>query len=102
MDGHIVVDDKGVARVGKTQMKVLQLVQEIQSEGLTAEQAAEAFPVTVADAHAALAYYYDHPDEMNAQQRATEELIHKNKLLFPNQLTRADLEARMRQQEQQP
>jgi uncharacterized protein (DUF433 family) len=95
MDGHIIVDDKGVARVGQRRMRVLQLVQAMQIDQLSAERATQEFPLTLSDVHAALAYFYDHPDEMEAQQQEEDRLIEESKRLFPNKLTRADLERRL-------
>ena len=37
-----------------------------QQHGLTVEQASQAFPLTLADVYAALAYYHDHRDEVDA------------------------------------
>ena len=102
MDGHIVVDDRGIARVGQTRMKVTHLVQEMESEGLTAKQAAEAFPLTVADVHAALAYYHDHREEIDAQIRETAELVRRSEALFPKTITREELERRLAERSGQP
>lgn len=36
-------------------------------QGMTPEQIAEEFPLTLAQIHAALAYYYDHQEELDTQ-----------------------------------
>jgi uncharacterized protein (DUF433 family) len=95
MDGHIVVDDKGIARVGKTRMKVLQLVQAMKVDQLSPEQATQEFPLTLSDVHAALAYFYDHPEEMESQQREESRFDEEFRARHPNKITRAELERRL-------
>lgn len=41
---------------------------------LTPAAIAERFELSLSDVHRALAYYYDHPDEMDAHDRRDEEL----------------------------
>jgi uncharacterized protein (DUF433 family) len=94
MDGHIEVDEKGVARVGKTRMEITQLIPAMRVNGLTAEQAAEGYPLTVADVHAALAYYHDHRADVDAQIREIDERVDQFFAAHPNHITRAELERR--------
>ena len=72
---HITIDDKGVARIGATRMKVVHVVREMMARGSSPKQLHEAFPdLTLAQIHAALSYYYDHKPELDSQiQRATKE-----------------------------
>lgn len=68
LDGHIEVDDRGVARVAGTRMKVIHLVMDKMAHGSTPETMAEQFPfLSLAQIHAALTYYYDHRAELDAQ-----------------------------------
>lgn len=58
----------GRACIGKTRIAVIDVVQ-AQSEGKTPEQIQDLFAVklTLAHVHAALTYYYDHKDEIDAE-----------------------------------
>ena len=79
LDGRVEVDDRGMARIAGTRMKVTDLVMDKIANHSTPEQMAEQFPpLTLAQIHAALAYYYDHKTELDAlieqEQRAAQEL----------------------------
>ena len=70
LDGHITVDEKGVARIAGTRMKVINLVMDRMANGCTPEQLHEWYPhVSLAQICAALTYYYDHQSELDAQIR---------------------------------
>ena len=61
LDGHIEVDDAGVARVAGTRLKVIHLVMDQAAHGSTPEQMQGQFPpLTLAQIYAALTYYHDH------------------------------------------
>jgi uncharacterized protein (DUF433 family) len=65
---HITIDDQGVARIDATRMKVIHLVQEKLARKATPEQLHEAYPeLSLAQIHAALAFYYDHQADMDAE-----------------------------------
>ena len=66
---HIVLDDKGVARVSGTRMKVIHLVMDKMANNSTPEEMTVVFPPADANAqiHAALSYYYDHKSELDAR-----------------------------------
>ena len=69
---HLTMDEDGSARIGTTRYKVIQLAAEHFQHGWTAEellrQHADLRPEEV---YAALTYYYDHRDAMNAAMRAS-------------------------------
>ena len=68
MDGHIVVDDKGVARVAGSRSRVIDIVLDKLAYALNPEQIQEQHPhLSLAQVHAALAYYYDHQAQVDAQ-----------------------------------
>jgi len=68
MDGHIMIDDRGIARVAGTRMQVAHLVMDKMAHGSTAEQMRENYPsLSLAQIHAAMSYYYDHKTEIDAQ-----------------------------------
>jgi uncharacterized protein (DUF433 family) len=65
---HISLDEHCVAYITGTQMKVLQIVREMQSWGLTPEEIYADHPhLSLAQVYAALTYYYDHQEELDAQ-----------------------------------
>jgi uncharacterized protein (DUF433 family) len=65
---HVLLDDAGVARIDGTRMKVIHLVKEMKAGTLSPERLRESFPhLTLAQIHAALAYYYDHQAELDAE-----------------------------------
>ena len=65
---HVTLDANGVARIDGTRMKVEHIVKEKMSGSATPDQLHEAYPhLTLAQIHAALAYYYDHQAEMDAE-----------------------------------
>jgi uncharacterized protein (DUF433 family) len=68
LDGHIEVDETGVARVAGTRLKVIHLVMDKMAHGSTPEQMRQQFPpLSLSQIHAALTYYYDHKAELDAQ-----------------------------------
>lgn len=74
-NNHIMIDDKGVARIGRTRFKVIHLVKEMMARCPTAKDLHTSYPdLSLAQIHAALAYYYDHQAELDAQiERETRE-----------------------------
>ncbi len=91
---YIEIDDRGVAKLIGSRSKVRQVVMDVQN-GKTPEQVHDAYPhLSMAQIHAALAYYYDHKDAIDAEieegRRFVEEMRAKN----PNRFTRAELVAR--------
>jgi uncharacterized protein (DUF433 family) len=65
---HIVVEDKGVAVVAGPRMKVAQLVSEVMAYGWSPEELHFQHPhISMGQIHSALAYYWDHEEEINQQ-----------------------------------
>jgi uncharacterized protein (DUF433 family) len=64
---HIEIDERGNAKLAGHRIKVKHLVGLMQAHGYTAEQVkSEAYPhLSLAQIHAALAYYYDHQAEID-------------------------------------
>ena len=70
---HIALDDKGVAWIDKTNTKVIEVVLDRIAYGMSPEEIHLEYPhISIAQAHAALAYYYDHKDEFDAVISAQE------------------------------
>ena len=67
-----------------TDIKVAQIASEHEHLGMSADEIVEAHPhLTLADVHAALAYYYDHLDAIRADWREGERLAAEMKKTFP-------------------
>lgn len=65
---HVTIDEKGVARIDGSRMKVRHLVEAWKSGASTPEKLQESYPhLTLAQIHAALSYYYDHRAAIDAE-----------------------------------
>lgn len=65
---HIRLDDRGVAWIDDTNIKVIEVVVDKLAHGSSPEEMAYQYPhLSLAQIHAALSYYYDHEAEFNAQ-----------------------------------
>jgi uncharacterized protein (DUF433 family) len=76
---HIVLDEDRAPRVSGTTMKVVELVTAQQAYGWSPEELAFQFPyLTLGQTHSALAYYWDHrqelDDDITRRLRRVEEL----------------------------
>jgi len=78
LDAHIEITP-GVAggkpRIAGHRITVQDVVIWHEWMGRSADEIAAEYSLTLADVHAALAYYYDHQAEMDAQMREQEEFI---------------------------
>lgn len=64
---HITVDTEGVPTLVGTTMKVVELVMSQRAHGWSPEELHFQFPrLPLGQIHAALAYYWDHKDELDA------------------------------------
>jgi len=89
---HITVDDDGVARVAGSRLKVVHLVAARKAWNWTAEDLAAQFPpLTLAQVHAALAFYYDHQAELDDALRQEEHLAEQ----LRDQLDDGELRAKL-------
>lgn len=65
---HIVLDERGVAWIANTAVKVLEVVRDKLAYGFSVEEIhVQHSHLSLAQIHAALAYYYDHQDEIDGQ-----------------------------------
>ena len=63
---HVVIDDKGVARVAGNRTRVIDIVLDVQGYRLSAQQIHEEHPdLSLAQIYAALSYYHDHKKELD-------------------------------------
>src|SRR5438046_8145145 len=64
---HILLDDAGVPLIAGTTMKVIELVLERAAYGWSPEELHFQHPyLSLGQIHSALAYYWDHKDELDA------------------------------------
>lgn len=93
---HIDVDEKGVARIAGSRIKVKHLVLEHRYHGWNPAQIQEAHPhLTMSEIHAAFAYYYDHQSTVDAQIVADEKLA--DQLRAANEPFQSELKKRVQQ-----
>jgi uncharacterized protein (DUF433 family) len=65
---HICIDDRGLAWIDDANVKVIEIVLDHIAYGWTAESIQENHPaLTLAQVYAALAWYYDHQAEVDAE-----------------------------------
>ena len=66
---HIRLDDRGVAWIDQTNVKVIDVVLDKLAHGLSAEEIyLEHYKhLSLAQIHAAFSYYYDHQDEIDTE-----------------------------------
>jgi len=64
---HIVLNENNVAMIAGTRTKVIELVLDYQAYGWSPEELQFQHPnFTMGQIHSALAYYWDHQDELDA------------------------------------
>jgi uncharacterized protein (DUF433 family) len=67
---HIEVDDQGVARITGTATKVVEVALDYLAYGWSPDEMHNQHPyLSLAQIHAAMAYYYDHQAELDARIR---------------------------------
>ena len=65
---HIHLDDKGVAWIDDTNVKVIEVVLDKIAHGSSPEEIHYQHPgLSLAQIHAALSYYYDHQEEIDEE-----------------------------------
>jgi uncharacterized protein (DUF433 family) len=65
---HIILDDAQVPWIAGTTMKLIELVTAQQAYGWSPEELAFQFPhLTLGQIHSALAYYWDHQQELDRE-----------------------------------
>ncbi|MBI2929970.1 MAG: DUF433 domain-containing protein [Verrucomicrobia bacterium] len=92
---HIRLDERGVAWIADSNTKVIEVAMDQLAYGWDAEEIHAAHPhLSLAQIHAALAYYHDHKPEYEAQIRRQMDNYRRARAETPGQLTRTELEAR--------
>ena len=81
----------GKCRIAGTRIKVSLVASEYEHQRMTPDEIIEAHPhLSLAQIHGALAYYYDHQDEIRREWREAEELISSLRDRYPSRLGRAE------------
>src|SRR3954451_10072620 len=84
---HIVLDDAGIPLIAGTTMKVIELVLEHDAYGWSPEELHFQHPyLSLGQIYSALAYYWDHKDELDqdiARRRARVEEIKRTTPISP-------------------
>ena len=98
---QIVLDENGVPWVEGTGRKVIEIVIDNTALEMSPAQIHEAHPdLSLEEINAALAYYQSHQEELDADIAERAARVERNRAATgPNQVTRAELEARLRQSE---
>lgn len=77
----------GKACIAGRRIRVMDVVALHEQRGYSADEIVGLFPtITLADVHAALAYYFDNRDEIEADFRHDNELAEKLRPQFPSKL----------------
>ncbi len=64
---HVILNENNVAMIDGTRTKVIELVLDYQAYGWSPEELQFQHPIfTMGQIHSALAYYWDHQDELDA------------------------------------
>lgn len=77
----------GAARLDGHHIRVSHVAALAELNGLTPDEIAEAYQLTLAEVHAALTYYFDHLDEIREEWREAERLVEEGRKLHPPRLS---------------
>lgn len=75
---HIIIKDGEARIIGKEHVKVEMVARMVVDGDYSIEQAMTHYNLTAAEAYAALAYYYDNRDELDAAYERSLSEIHEN------------------------
>jgi uncharacterized protein (DUF433 family) len=79
----------GKACITGHRVRVLDIVEWHEHQGMTPDEIVSEVPsITLADVHAALAYYFDHMDEIREEVRAELALVEESRRMNPSLLKR--------------
>jgi uncharacterized protein (DUF433 family) len=96
---HIRLDERGVAWIAETNVKVIEVGMDQTAYDWDAEEIHAAHPhLSLAQIHAALSYYHDHKSELDAHMERQLENYHRQRSEAVGQLSRAVLQARLQGQ----
>jgi uncharacterized protein (DUF433 family) len=92
---HIRFDERGVAWIDHTGAKVIELMEDKLANGASPEELHSEYPhLSLAQIHAALSYYYDHREELDAEMMRRFEFSEAMRAKAEKTLSREQLLAR--------
>jgi uncharacterized protein (DUF433 family) len=92
---HIELDDRGVAYIAGTRMKVHLLMATMNANRFSSEQMVHGYPtVSPAQMYAALSYYYDHKAEVD--RRIEDDQREFDRLATEDRQSRPEMQERLR------
>ncbi|HEV7406804.1 MAG TPA: DUF433 domain-containing protein [Chthoniobacteraceae bacterium] len=93
-NSHIVCDARGIAWVDDTNVKVVEIACDHLAYGWSADAMHEQFPhLSLAQIHAALAFFYDHQDDFEREMLLREQEV----AAWKSELGESPLQRRLRQ-----
>src|SRR5437867_7147294 len=96
---HVYIDDQGVARIEGTMTRVTQVALDKITQGWDADEIHAQYPyLSLAQIHAALSYYYDHQEELDAEIERRDREVERMRAEATGQVTRRELEERLKRQ----
>ena len=102
LNSLIEIDEKGIPWISGANTKVVEVVLDKMAYGWSPEEMHRQHPhLSMAQIHAALAYYYEHQDEVDADIERRDRYVEELRAQQKTPLTRAELEARLRDREKQ-
>ena len=94
---HISLDERGRAFISGTSMKVANIVIDAYRWKMSPQEIRDNYPsLSLAEIHAALAYYHDHSVEIDGQIAESDRAYETLRRSHPNKLSRKVLEARIK------
>ena len=75
---HIQLSDRNVPIIAGTTMKVVELITSVKAYGWSPEELHQNYPhLTLSQIHSALAYYWDHQEEIDADFERREQYVER-------------------------
>jgi len=97
LNSLIEIDEKGIPWISGANTKVVEVVLDKMAHNSRTEEMHEQYPhLSLAQIHAALSYYYEHRDEVDADIERRDRYVENLRAQQKNPLTRKELESRLR------
>ena len=101
LNSLIEIDEKGVPWISGANTKVVEVVLDKIAHGWSPEEMHRQHPhLSMAQIHAALAYYYEHQAELDAEIERQHREVEALRAQHRNPLTRQELESRLRERDE--
>ena len=97
LNSLIEIDEKGIPWITGANTKVVEVVLDKMAHNSSPEEMHEQYPhLSLAQIHAALSYYYEHRDEVDADIERRDRYVENLRAQQKSPLTRKELESRLR------